>query len=278
MYPFVFIVIACGAISGFHGLVSSGTTAKQISRETDATFIGYGGMIGESLLGLAAVLACTAGFISVAAWNEHYASWNVAQGLGQSLAAFINGSGLFISQLGVPEGTARAFVALVAVSFALTTLDSGTRLLRYNIQEISDTLGTPAIGNRYLSSALAVFFIGFFAFFRVDGQSAGLMLWALFGTTNQILGSLTLLTVTLYLMQRRANYLYTLIPMVFMLVTTLVAMVYNIRIFYENGSLLLLGIGVILFVLAVWLIVEAIVRFTRIRIEVQDEIQDAMIP
>lgn len=277
MYPFVFIVIACGAISGFHGLVSSGTTAKQISRETDATFIGYGGMIGESLLGLAAVLACTAGFISATAWSEHYASWNVAQGLGQSMTAFINGSGLFISQLGVPEGTARAFVALVAVSFALTTLDSGTRLLRYNIQEISETLGAPSIGHRYLSSALAVFFIGFFAFFRVDGQSAGLMLWALFGTTNQILGSLTLLTVTLYLMQRRANYFYTLIPMVFMIVTTLVGMVYNMGIFYENGSLLLLGIGLILIVLAVWLIIEAVVRFTRIRADLEHQRQQSMI-
>lgn len=265
MYPFVFIVIACGAVSGFHGLVSSGTTAKQISRETDATFIGYGGMIGESLLGLAAVLACTAGFVSVGAWNDHYASWNVAQGLGQSMAAFINGSGLFISQLGVPEATARAFVALVAVSFALTTLDSGTRLLRYNIQEVSETIGVPAIGSRYVASALAVFFIGFFAFFRVDGQSAGLMLWALFGTTNQILGSLTLLTVTLYLMQRRANYLYTLIPMAFMLVTTLVAMVYNIGLFYETGNLLLLGVGIILLLLAAWLVVEAAIRFARIR-------------
>lgn len=277
MYPFVFIVIACGAISGFHGLVSSGTTAKQISRETDATFIGYGGMIGESLLGLAAVLACTAGFISAGAWNDHYASWNVAQGLGQSMAAFINGSGLFISQLGVPEGTARAFVALVAVSFALTTLDSGTRLLRYNIQEISETLGAPALGGRHVSSALAVVFIGFFAFFRVDGQSAGLMLWALFGTTNQILGSLTLLTVTLYLMQRRANYFYTLIPMAFMLVTTLVAMVYNIGTFYENGSLLLLGVGVVLLVLAAWLAVEAIVRFTKMRADIEAGTTKAMI-
>jgi carbon starvation protein len=278
MYPFVFIVIACGAISGFHGLVSSGTTAKQISRETDATFIGYGGMIGESLLGLAAVLACTAGFISAAAWHDHYASWNVAQGLGQSMAAFINGAGLFISQFGVPEGTARAFVALVAVSFALTTLDSGTRLLRYNIQEISETLGAPVMGTRYVSSAAAVFFIGFFAFFRVDGQSAGLMLWVLFGTTNQILGSLTLLAVTLYLMKRRANYFYTLIPMAFMLITTLVAMVYNITVFYESGSILLLGVGVILLLLlAAWLVVEGIIRFARIRTEVADGTPSATI-
>ena len=265
LFPFVFIVIACGAISGFHGLVSSGTTAKQIDKETDATFIGYGGMIGESLLGLAAVLATTAGFVSAAAWREHYASWDVARGLGQSMSAFINGSGLFLSQLGLPEASGRAFIALVAVSFALTTLDSGTRLLRFNIQEVSATVRLPALGNRYVSSILAVAAIGFFAFFKVDGRPAGLALWALFGTTNQILGGLTLLTVTLYLIQRRANYLITLIPMIFMLVTTIVAMILNVRDFYNGNSYLLLVVGLILLVLAVWLTVEGVLRFKQTR-------------
>ncbi len=265
LFPFVFIVIACGAISGFHGLVSSGTTAKQIDKETDATFIGYGGMIGESLLGLAAVLATTAGFASSTAWREHYASWDVARGLGQSMSAFINGSGLFLSQLGLPESAGRAFVALVAVSFALTTLDSGTRLLRFNIQEVSATVKLPALGNRYVSSLLAVAAIGFFAFFKVNGQPAGLALWALFGTTNQILGGLTLLTVTLYLIQRRANYLFTLIPMIFMLVTTMVAMVLNVRNFYNDENYLLLAVGLILLVLAVWLTVEGVLRFKQTR-------------
>ena len=265
LFPFVFIVIACGAISGFHGLVSSGTTAKQIDKETDATFIGYGGMIGESLLGLAAVLATTAGFVSATAWREHYASWDVARGLGQSMSAFINGSGLFLSQLGLSEAAGRAFMALVAVSFALTTLDSGTRLLRFNIQEVSATVKLPALGNRYVSSILAVAAIGFFAFFKVDGQPAGLALWALFGTTNQILGGLTLLTITLYLIQRRANYLITLIPMIFMLVTTIVAMILNVRDFYNGKSYLLLVVGLILLVLAVWLTVEGVLRFKQTR-------------
>ncbi len=176
LFPFVFIVIACGAISGFHGLVSSGTTAKQINRETDATFIGYGGMIGESLLGLLAVLACTAGFQSPSLWHSHYQSWGLAQGLGPNMKAFIDGAGHFLSQLGLSLELSKAFVALIAISFALTSLDSATRLLRFNISEMGETLGLGVLRNRYLSSGLAIVTIGFFAFYKVDGQAAGLAL------------------------------------------------------------------------------------------------------
>ncbi len=140
MYPFVFIVIACGAASGFHSLVSSGTTAKQLDREPQARPIGYGAMIGESLLGLAAVLACTAGFVSPAAWKHHYADWASIQGLGSSMSAFIEGATRFVSVVGLPEQTARTLIAVVVVSFALTTLDSATRLLRYNIEEIATSI------------------------------------------------------------------------------------------------------------------------------------------
>jgi len=263
MFPFVFIVIACGAISGFHGLVSSGTTAKQIDRETDAKFIGYGGMIGESLLGLAAVLACTAGFATVDAWQQHYSSWGDAGGLGTSMSAFINGSSRFLAHMGVPVEAGRAFIALVAVSFALTTLDSATRLLRYNIQEVAETLRLPQLGNRFVASILAVLAIGFFSSYQIDGRPAGLVLWALFGTTNQIMGGLTLLAVTLYLMQRKANYFVALVPMLFMLVTTIFAMVANVRTFYADGNRLLLAVGSFLLVLAVWLTVEGALRFRR---------------
>jgi len=260
MFPFVFIVIACGAISGFHGLVSSGTTSKQINRETDATFIGYGGMIGESLLGLASVLACTAGFLTRDLWMEHYQSWDVAAGLGPNMKAFIDGSGLFIHQLGIPLDVAQSFVALVAISFALTTLDSATRLLRYNISEISETLRTPALSNRYLSSFLAVVAIGFFAFYKIQGQPAGLALWQLFGTTNQVLGGLTLLSITLYLMQRGRSYWATAIPMVFMLVTTFVAMVIKLGDFWELNAVLLLVLGGAILLLSVWLTIEAVIK------------------
>ena len=263
LFPFVFIVIACGAISGFHGLVSSGTTAKQINRESDATLIGYGGMIGESLLGLASVLACTAGFLTRDLWLAHYSSWESADGLGPNMRAFIDGSALFINQLGLPLEIGKAFIALVAISFALTTLDSATRLLRFNISEMGETLHIPALSNRYLASFLAVFVIGFFAFYEVDEQAAGLALWQLFGTTNQVLGGLTLLTVTLYLMQRKRPYWYTAAPMIFMLITTLTAMLIKIRDFWNDETYLLLTMGGVILVLSIWLAVEAGIRIFR---------------
>ena len=263
LFPFVFIVIACGAISGFHGLVSSGTTAKQINRESDATLIGYGGMIGESLLGLASVLACTAGFLTRDLWLAHYSSWESADGLGPNMRAFIDGSALFINQLGLPLEIGKAFIALIAISFALTTLDSATRLLRFNISEMGETLGIPVLSNRYLASFLAVVVIGFFAFYEVDGQAAGLALWQLFGTTNQVLGGLTLLTVTLYLMQRKRPYWYTAAPMIFMLITTLTAMLIKIRDFWNDETYLLLAMGGVILVLSIWLAVEAGIRIFR---------------
>ena len=152
---------------------------------------------------------------------------------------------------------AQIFIALVAVSFALTTVDSGTRLLRYNIGEIGSSIGLPQIGNRYVASGIAVGFIAFFAFYQVNGQSAGLALWALFGSTNQVLAALTLLTVTVYLRRKGWNYWYTFVPMVFMLVVTIAAMTYNLRLYYTGGQLLLTLVAASVFVLSVWLAIEA---------------------
>lgn len=265
LFPFVFIVIACGAISGFHGLVSSGTTAKQLDRETHARFIGYGGMVGESLLGLLSVLACTAGFATSGLWSRHYESWHAAQGLGRNIGAFIAGTGHFLERLGVPAQIGEAFIALVVVSFALTTLDSATRLLRFNISEIGDTLRLKALGNRTVASSLACAAIGFFAFYKVDGRPAGLILWELFGTTNQILGGLILLAITVYLMRMRKPFFYTLIPMLFMLVSTVSAMVMKIKEFYRGGHYLLLVLGVLILGLALWLTLEAVIRMKKVR-------------
>ena len=263
IFPFVFIVIACGAISGFHGLVSSGTTSKQIDKETDAVPIGYGGMVGESLLGLLAVLACTAGFRSAESWAEHYATWGAASGLAEKMKAFIDGTAMFLSSLGISMELAQAFIALVAVSFALTSLDSGTRLLRYNIEEIANSIGVKALGQRYVASTLAVILIGFFAFYEIEGQPVGLALWSLFGSTNQVLGALTLLAVTIYLRQKGRNYSYTLLPMVFMLTVTIVAMVLDIEKYLTDGQWLLLGVAGSIFILSAWLVVEAVIRFRK---------------
>ena len=265
MLPFVFILIACGAASGFHGLVSSGTTAKQLANETHARPIGYGAMIGESLLGLLAVLACTAGFSSPAAWHAHYASFASAKGLAKKLDGFIDGTTSFLSSLGLPPEIASALIAMVVVSFALTTLDSATRLLRFNIEELFGPLKVPGVRNRYFSSALACATIGFFAFYEVGGKPAALALWALFGTTNQLLAGLTLLMVTLYLKHRGKPSLYTGIPALFIMTTTLVSMVLNLQRFAlgENPDYLLTTVGAILLGLGVWLVIEAALALRR---------------
>jgi carbon starvation protein len=274
-YPFVFIIIACGAASGFHSLVASGTTAKQIDRERHALPIGYGGMVGESLLGLLAVLACTAGILgrngysAAEVWQQSYHDWSSMQGLGNQIGVFITGAAHFIERLGfIDHKTATAFVAVVVVSFALTTLDSATRLLRFNISEVGETLGWRFLGNRYLASGLAVTVIAFFAFYEIGGRPAGLALWRLFGTTNQLLAGLALLVVTLYLQQRGKSPWYTGLPMLFMLVATIAAMLSNLGDFWAQrgeGGGTLFGVGLALLVLALWLLVEAGAALLRAR-------------
>ncbi len=265
IFPFVFIVIACGAASGFHALVASGTTAKQLDRETDARPVGYGGMIGESLLGLAAVVACTAGFADAGAWSAHYATWGGAEGLSATMEAFIEGSTRFVAALGVPDEVGRNLIAVVVVSFALTTLDSATRLLRYNVEEIGETVRLRPLGNRYVSTSVAVGAIAFFAFYRVDGRPAGLVLWQLFGATNQLLAGLALLVVGLYLLRRGRNAWPYLLPMAFMLASTLTAMALQIRGWARDREVGLLAIGGAIAAIGVWLVVEAALAVRRHR-------------
>lgn len=270
MMPFVFIIIACGAASGFHGLVSSGTTAKQLDRETHARPIGYGAMLGESTLGLLATLACTAGIASTELWHDHYANWNAVGALAKKIDAFIHGTTTFVTSLGVSAELASALIAMVVVSFALTTLDSATRLLRFNIEEIASRLRLPLLGNRYLASAAACGVIALFAFYEIDGKPAGLALWALFGTTNQLLAALTLSLATLYLRQRGKPTWFTGLPALFVMVTTLTAMVRNLRAFcplegFEgakpNG--LLFVVGAILLLLGVAVLFETALAMRR---------------
>ena len=265
MFPFVFIVIACGAASGFHALVSSGTSAKQLDKETDAPFVGYGAMLGESALGLMAVLACTAGFVSEEEWLARYVSWQAADSLGNNIAAFIGGTSRFLGALGFSQPTANTFVSVLVVSFALTSLDSATRLLRYNVAEMGETLGLRVLDNRIVASGVAVTAIWFFAFYEVGDEFAGLVLWQLFGTTNQLLAGLALLAITVYLLRRGKPLVYTLLPMAFMLVSTLLAMASNLITFWTDSQWVLLATGTTIFVLAVWLAVESALAVRLVR-------------
>lgn len=263
IFPLLFITVACGAVSGFHSLVSSGTTAKQLDRETHAIPIAYGGMLTEGMLAILVLMACVAGFGAYEEWLKHYASHKQAGNMG--LLNFIAGASNVLSHLGIPQDGGRVLIATVAVSFALTTLDTATRLLRYNIEEIAQSLHLIPLSNRYVSSLVAVAAIGFFALLRVGGKPVGLLLWQLFGASNQLLAALALLTVTLYLYQLGRQTIFTLLPMMFMCAITIAALTESLFAFVREGNIPLLVVDLCLLILAAWLIIEALISAVSIR-------------
>lgn len=255
LVPFLFITIACGAISGFHGLVASGTTSKQIGCMTDARPIGYGGMVGEGSLGLLAVLASTAGFATAAEWSTHYASWGAASGLGPKLGAFVTGGGRFVAALGVPVEIAKVFIAVMVVAFAATTLDTGARILRLLITELGEAYGVGALRNRYLAGGVGVGMALLLAVTQAGGKG-GLILWPLFGTTNQLVAGITLLVVSIWLRRQGRPYLYTLIPMVLVAAATVAAMLSEVGSYFTSHSWLLAVMGTVILACDVWVIAE----------------------
>ncbi|WP_363467107.1 carbon starvation CstA family protein [Halogeometricum borinquense] len=185
LFPLLFITIACGTISGFHSLVSSGTTAKQLNRESDARIIGYGGMLGEGLL-------ATVALITVA-----LVAPNVGGGIGLALPTFATGGGVILTSFGIPASFGAPFMALVLVSFLLTSTDTAVRLGRYMMEEIVGTpespLGSFAV-DRYgnaVAQALPAYLL--------VTSGSWLTLWQLFGGANQLLAALALLTATVWL-------------------------------------------------------------------------------
>jgi carbon starvation protein len=260
LLPFLFITIACGAISGFHGLVSSGTTSKQVECMTDARPIGYGGMLGEGALGLLAVLASTAGFLTAAEWSAHYASWGAASGLGPKLAAFVTGGGRFLSALGIPTATAETFVAVMVIAFAATSLDTGARIQRLIIAELGGAYGIRSLTNRYAAAAVGISAALLLAATQAGGKG-GLALWPLFGTTNQLVAGVTLLVVTVWLKRLGRPYLYTFIPMLLVGAATLVAMVGEVRTNLVAQNWMLATMGGTILVLDVWVLLEGFRAF-----------------
>ncbi len=255
MLPFLFITIACGAISGFHGLVSSGTTSKQVSCMTDARAIGYGGMLGEGALGLLAVLAATAGFATTQDWSSHYASWGAASGLGAKLDAFVSGGGTFVASLGIPYESAKTFIAVMVIAFAATSLDTGARIQRLIIAELAESYGVKPLTNRYLAGTLGIAAALLLAVTQAGGDG-GLRLWPLFGTTNQLVASVTLLVVSIWLRKLGRPIVYTLAPMLFVAVATVTAMLGEVRNYFANfdEQWLLAGTGSLILALDVWVI------------------------
>jgi len=257
MIPLLFVTIACGAISGFHGTVASGTTSKQLDRETDARFVGYFGAVGEGLLALGAIIATTAGFQSLTQWEEVYATFN-----DNPVGNFVQGGGTIVNAgLGIPEDLSATILATMAVLFAATTMDTGVRLMRFVVQEIGE-LAKVRIG--VITATIIVIVIGGGLTFSqgADG-SGGMLIWPLFGTTNQLLASLTLGIIVVMLMRKNRPFLPVLIPMAFVLVMSSWAAVVQVFSFFNEGQWLLFSINVVIIFAAVWVLAECIMSMKR---------------
>jgi len=259
MIPFLFITIACGAISGFHGLVSSGTTSKQVGCASDAKAIGYGGMLGEGSLGMIAVLAATAGFATHGEWVAHYASWGAANGLAAKLSAFVDGGASFVGALGVPVEMASTFIATMVIAFAATSLDTGARIQRLVISELAEGYGFEPLQNRFVAGGVGIAAALLLAVTQGGGKG-GLLLWPLFGTTNQLVAGVTLLVVSVWLRRQGKPVAYTLVPMILVATATVIAMTGEVAGYFRHWEerWLLAISGATILILDVWVVGEGL--------------------
>jgi carbon starvation protein len=266
IFPFLFITIACGAISGFHCLVSSGTSSKQLRCETDARLVGFGSMLTEGFLAVLVILACVAGLglgisdgdggvlLGADAWDARYTGWTTMSGLGAKVGAFVDGSANFLKALGISAGFATALMGVFVASFAATTLDTACRLQRYVVQELAASLikrkpdllpeKAPLTGIPLSSNPLtwlvnkhgATIFAIAVAWWMASLPSAvgkpagtgGLILWPLFGAINQLLGGLAFLVIIFWMRRQRMPLWFVVVPAIFMLILPAWAMAYQI--------------------------------------------------
>ncbi|HNR67544.1 MAG TPA: carbon starvation protein A [bacterium] len=249
LFPVLFVTVACGAISGFHSMVASGTTSKQINRETDAKPVGYGGMLIESVLAILALLA--AGAIVHDRLIALYSA-------GQIVQIFSEGVGSFMAKiplLNISPAAAITFSGLAVSAFALTSLDTCTRLARFAFQEFFDKKESAQKSllttNRFIGTAVTVLISAFLIF---SGSSQAI--WPIFGSANQLLASLALLAVSAWLTCLKKPAWFVKIPMVFMYLVTLTALITLIRQNMAKGNYLLTILGIFLVVVAVLLAIQ----------------------
>jgi carbon starvation protein len=246
MFPILFVTVACGAISGFHSLISSGTSSKQIDSEKDLKLIGYGAMLIEGVLAVIALI--TAAYIG----GDRIAELLKAGG---PTNVFADGVGTFMTKIGIDLALGKSFVALAVSAFALTSLDSGTRIGRFIFQEFFDKSAskpgsTPnkLLTNRYFATLVTVFVGGWL------GAGGYAKVWPVFGSANQLLAALALLATAAWLKKEGRAHFMLKIPMVFMFTVTLTALVLLVKANLAAANYPLVVFGSVLFVLALVLI------------------------
>jgi carbon starvation protein len=300
LLPFLFITIACGAVSGFHCLVSSGTSSKQLKSEADAPFVGYGSMLTEGFLATLVIIACGAGLglgltlkdgsvlTGLAAWDHQYGNWGKAEAL--PIGAFVSGAGNFLVTLGIPRGVGTALMGVFVASFAATTMDTACRLQRYVVQEVFSGLrkskGTSAAGplaffsGAHGATLLAVVSAGLLAALPAPGTAwslenagrGGMTLWPLFGASNQLIAGIAFIVVTFYVRSTGKPFWFLVPPTFIMLIMPMWAM--SLQLFVGNAgkpswiaaqNYPLIGIGLLTLVLEIWLIIEAAIIWKNTR-------------
>ncbi|QDT88146.1 carbon starvation protein A [Gimesia chilikensis] len=313
IWPFLFITIACGACSGFHCLVSSGTSSKQVESEMDAQYVGYGAMLLEGGLAVIVILACCAGvgmgdftrvgegaaysyqptlatgtdtqLAGLAAWETRYDAskgWG-AFGLKDKIGAFIHGGANFLGAIGIPMKLGISIIAVLVASFAATTLDTATRLQRYVIQELAATVHIKPLTNKYAATGLAVALGGMVAMMPASATagpgSGGLILWPLFGATNQLLAGLAFMVIVFYLRRRNKPIIFALVPMIVMLIMPAWAMLWNMfngetGWFFnpEKQHLFLFGVAVI--GLQVWMMIEGLLVWSKSKGHLEEQLPE----
>ena len=255
LVPFLFITVACGACSGFHSIVSSGTTSKQIKKESDVRRISYGSMLIEGVLAVFAM-----GCVAVLTMGEREAG-------GTPVGIFAAGAAKFFGAVGIPTNLGAEFAMLAISTFLLTTLDTCTRLTRFLIEELFSWRNE---ASRYLGTAIALALpclLVFQQFPGADGtlQPAWKAIWPLFGATNQLLAALALLTFVVFLKASRVGYGFALLPAVVMIVMPMTALALMVQKF--GLSTLLGGTAAAMFVLGMFLMITSWQKLTRSDVE-----------
>ena len=303
IFPFLFVTVACGAISGFHCLVSSGTSSKQLKCETDAKFVGYGSMLTEGFLAVLVILACVAGLglgfkadngsilTGVEAWNSKYSNWGSAQGLQATISAFVIGASNFLTSLGLSETFSRALMGVFVASFAATTLDSACRLQRYVLEELIGCFvykeklhqhkPHPLTNKHFVTITVIVIAFAFAYLPAAPGAkgflgqpgSGGVILWPLFGAMNQLLAGLAFLVILFWMKRKNLPIWFIVIPTILMLIIPAWAMLYQVFVsaigsdksWIEQGNWLLASMGIATIVLEIWMIWEAVTAWKKLK-------------
>lgn len=251
LWPMLFVIVACGAVSGFHSLVSGGTSSKQLVSEKKGLIVGYGAMIMEAVLAIMVVCIAAGSLIwdPGAAKSEFGYQYLMGAG-GGPIVAFGTGYGRMISALPGMTLMAGMFIGMLMLNaFVITTLDTSTRLARFIIGELADNKG---IGNRWIATLITIAAAGY-----MGASGSYKTIWPVFGATNQLVAALALIIISSYLIGVRKPRIYTVIPALFMLVTTIGALIYQMIGFFESGDLVLGILSIILTGLALFITYEA---------------------